>query len=72
MEIDGRGNVLHSRFAEGVLRSRERMTYTSVARILVERDAAELKRCAELVPMFEAMEELCQRASRARFTTSAS
>jgi ribonuclease R len=60
MEIDRRGNVVHSRFAEGVLRSRERMTYTSVARILVGRDAGELKRYAGLVPMFQEMEELCR------------
>jgi len=60
MEIDSRGNVLHSRFTEGVLRSQERMTYTSVARILVARDPAEIKRYAELAPMFQEMEELCR------------
>ena len=58
MEISKRGEVIRSRFAEGVLRSRERMTYTSVARILAGRDRAERNRYAELVPMFETMEEL--------------
>ena len=59
MEVDGQGKVVQSRFAKGVLRSRERMTYTSVARILLERDPAERERYRDLVPLFETMEELC-------------
>jgi ribonuclease R len=59
MEVDSRGTVVGRRFAQGVLRSRARMTYTSVGRILADRDPAEMKRYAELVPQFELMEELC-------------
>ncbi len=66
MEVDGRGTVVKKRFAEGVLRSRARMTYTSVAKILVERDPGERERYADLVPMFESMEELCLILSRNR------
>ncbi len=59
MEVDGRGDVVRRHFTEGILRSRARLTYTSVAKILLDRDPAELERYAELVPMLEAMEELC-------------
>lgn len=59
MEVDGRGEVVRRRFAEGILRSRERMTYPSVARILVDRDPAERSRCSAFAPMLETMEELC-------------
>jgi ribonuclease R len=59
MEIDPRGKVLHRSYVQGVIRSHERMTYTSVAKILVDRDAKERARYSELVPLFETMEELC-------------
>ena len=59
MEIDSKGKVLHRRFVQGVIRSCERMTYTSVAKILVDRDAKERVRYSGLVPLFEMMEELC-------------
>jgi ribonuclease R len=41
-----------------VIRSRERMTYTDVRRILVDRNPATIARYADLVPQFELMEEL--------------
>ena len=59
MDVNGQGDVTARRFAQGVLRTRERMTYTSVAKILVERDPDEIKRYQDLVPFFETMEELC-------------
>jgi ribonuclease R len=59
MTIDGRGRVVAHRFADGVIRSAERMTYTSVKKILVDRDAAVMERYRPLVPMFRTMEELC-------------
>jgi ribonuclease R len=71
MEVDGKGNVVRRRFSEGLLRSRERMTYTSVARILVARDPAERERYSELVPMFETMEELCRILARKRMRRGA-
>ncbi len=71
MEIDSRGNVIRRRFAEGLLRSRARMTYTSVAKILMDHDPAECKRYEELVPAFEAMEELCLILSGKRFRRGA-
>jgi ribonuclease R len=43
------------------------MTYTSVAKILVERDPEEKARYAELVSLFELMEELCLILSKKRY-----
>jgi len=59
MEVDPRGQVVRQRFAEAVIRSRARMTYTSVGRILADKDPEERGRYAGLVPLFETMEELC-------------
>jgi ribonuclease R len=47
-----------------VIKSRERMTYTSVKRILVDREPEMLVRYREIVPKFELMEE-CHRRIRA-------
>ncbi len=66
MEVDGRGHVVRRRFTEAVIRSRARMTYTSVARILVDKDPEERNRYAGLVPMLETMEELCLILSKKR------
>jgi ribonuclease R len=67
IEADSRGKVVAKRFTEGVIRSRERMTYTSVAKILVDQDPDEKARYAELVPMFEDMEELYLILSKKRY-----
>ena len=71
MEVDPRGKVVGRRFVKGVLRSRERMTYTSVAKILANRDPAERSRYAGLVSLFELMEELCLILSKKRYRRGA-
>jgi ribonuclease R len=71
MEVDPKGKAVGKRFAEGVLRSRERMTYTSVARILSDRDPKERERYAELIALFETMEELCLILSKKRYRRGA-
>jgi ribonuclease R len=71
MEIDSRGKVLQKRFVEGVMRSKERMTYTSVAAILEKRDTEKRTRHSELVPLFETMEGLCLILSRKRYRRGA-
>ena len=58
MEIDGQGQVRDYSFQEGVIQSRERMTYTAVAKILLDRDETECSRYDALVPQFERMREL--------------
>jgi ribonuclease R len=58
MEINGKGEVVHSRFFNSVIRSQERMTYTAVRRILVDQDPAYLERYRDLVVQFKLMEDL--------------
>lgn len=58
MTIDQKGNVIDHTIAETVIRVDRRMSYTSVRKILEDRDEAERKEYEELVPMFEQMEEL--------------
>jgi ribonuclease R len=64
MEIGADGRVLRSEFGRSVIRTVERMTYTSVFRIL-ECDEAERRRYAGLVESFLLMRDLA-RALRAR------
>jgi len=71
IELDSKGKVLSRRFAEGVLRSRARMTYTAVATILTDRDCPERIHYAELVPLFEMMEKLCLVLSKKRYRRGA-
>lgn len=58
MEVDEKGTVISHRIAETVIRVDRRMTYTSVKKILTDRDEAECREYEELIPMFERMEEL--------------
>lgn len=71
MELDRQGNVLDHRFSETIIRSRERMTYTAVARILADRDSALLERYADLVPMFDSMRDLCLVLAQKRYRRGA-
>ena len=58
MTIDSKGNVLDHKIAETVINVDRRMSYTSVKKILEDRDEAEIKEYEPLVPMFEQMQEL--------------
>ncbi len=58
MTVDGRGMVIAHEIAETVIHVDERMTYTSVSKILADGDEAERERYRDLVPMFERMQEL--------------
>ena len=58
MTINEKGVVIDHTIAETVVRIDERMSYTSVKKILEEKDEAETTRYKELVPMFELMAEL--------------
>jgi len=58
MTINEKGDVIDHKLCESVIHSNRRMTYTSVQKILVDRDEAEIAKYAELVPMFEQMGEL--------------
>jgi ribonuclease R len=58
MEINGKGEIVRSRFVNSVIRSQQRMTYTEVRRILVDKDAECLERYKDFVDQFRLMEEL--------------
>jgi ribonuclease R len=58
MEIDPSGNVQRYSLHDGVICSRERMTYTAVGKILIDQSEEESARYRELVPHFELMREL--------------
>lgn len=60
MDIDSKGNVIGHKIAETVVNVSRRMSYTSVKKILEDKDPDEIKEYEELVPMFELMEELAQ------------
>ncbi|PWF99450.1 ribonuclease R [Levilactobacillus bambusae] len=58
MEIDPSGNVIKERIHPSVMRSKARMTYTAVNKILEAHDPETMKQYEELVPMFEDMGDL--------------
>lgn len=58
MTINGKGEVTDYRIAETLIRVDRRMSYTSVKKILEDRDEEERKKYEALVPMFEQMAEL--------------
>lgn len=58
MTVNPKGEVIDHVIAETVVRVDARMSYTSVAKILEDRDAEEWKKYEEFVPMFEQMAEL--------------
>ncbi|SHN56080.1 ribonuclease R [Butyrivibrio hungatei DSM 14810] len=58
MTIDKNGGIIDHQIVESVINVNERMSYTSVAKILEEKDEAEIEKYKELVPMFQEMAEL--------------
>lgn len=58
MEISADGQVVSHEIFQSVIKTTERMTYSDVNKILLEKDEELVKRYEVLVPMFERMEEL--------------
>ncbi len=58
MDISREGAIERYDIYESVINSNERMTYTAVREILVDKDPLQRKRYAELLTEFELMEEL--------------
>ena len=65
MRIDSRGEIIGYELSEGVIRSAERMTYTTVNAV-IEGDAAARQRYESLVPTFELMRDLALILNRKR------
>lgn len=58
MTVDPKGAVIDHEIAETVIHVTERMSYTSVKKILEDRDEEEIRKYKSLLPMFELMREL--------------
>lgn len=58
MTVDAKGDVIDHEICESVICVNERMSYTSVKKILEDHDEEETTRYIDLVPMFEEMEQL--------------
>lgn len=58
MELSPTGELVAHDIFPSVIKTTERMTYTNVRKVLVDKDAEQLARYEGLVPMFRAMEEL--------------
>ena len=58
MDIDEKGRIVGHKIAETLVCVDQRMSYTSVAKILEEQDEEECKKYESFVPMFHLMKEL--------------
>lgn len=58
MTVNPKGEIVDHEIAESVICVDERMSYTSVKKILEDHEEEECKKYQNLVPMFELMEEL--------------
>lgn len=67
MEFDRSGTMLHVRFYSSLINSNERMTYTSVRKIVIDREPEERARYGALLHDFELMSELCHILRNRRF-----
>ncbi|MDY0408846.1 ribonuclease R [Virgibacillus soli] len=71
MEIDRNGKVVNHDIFQSVIRTTERMTYSDVNKILVDKDETLRQKYDALVPMFEKMEELAAILRRKRMSRGA-
>lgn len=58
MLIDSKGEILRSRFFEAVMRSHARLTYTQVAKMLVDGDQKLVKKYTSLMPHVQTLYDL--------------
>lgn len=61
MHFDSEGNRTSYKIYDSVIQSNERMTYTAVRQILVDRDQEITKRYKPMIQMFKMMEDLSRR-----------
>ncbi|MBI5892091.1 MAG: VacB/RNase II family 3'-5' exoribonuclease, partial [Deltaproteobacteria bacterium] len=66
MEFAPDGIIAHYKFYESVIKSIERMTYTSVKAILVDADESLKKRYSHIIPDLKIMEELSLKLKKER------
>jgi ribonuclease R len=68
MEIDSKGKVVRYEIYESVIKTKERMTYKNVNKILTDKDPDTIERYKDLVSTFETMHELMQILGKRRAT----
>ncbi len=66
MQVDRSGQVIRSKFYQGVMRSAARLTYTQVAAILIDKDPSMRRRFQPLVPYLESLYAVYQALRSAR------
>jgi len=71
LRYDRNGKRREVRFYPSVIRSNERLTYTWVKKILVDRDLELREKFSSLVPSLDLMSDLCQELRRKRFARGA-
>ena len=71
LRYDGNGERMEVRFYPSVIRSNERLTYTGVRKILVDRDAEWRERFSPLVPSLDLMADFCRELRRKRIARGA-
>ena len=71
LRYDGSGEKREVRLYPSVIRSNERLTYTWVRKILVDRDAELREKFSPLVPSLDLMADLCQELRRKRIARGA-
>ncbi|MGR6898699.1 ribonuclease R [Rummeliibacillus sp. BSL5] len=71
MTINKNGEVIDHEIFQSVIKTRERMTYTNVYKILEESDEELKERYADLVPMFEDMRDLAKILNNRRMNRGA-
>ncbi|MDL4839316.1 ribonuclease R [Aquibacillus rhizosphaerae] len=67
MEINKQGEVVGHEIFQSVINTNERMTYSDVNKILVDKDETVIDRYKNLVPMFQDMEDLAEVLRGKRF-----
>lgn len=66
MEITSSGDIVNHEIFQSVIKTNERMTYSDVNKILVDKDEEVMERYKDLVPFFEQMGELASVLNRKR------
>lgn len=67
MDINAKGEIVKHRIEETVINVNRRMSYTSVHKIIEEKDEEERREYEEFIPMFELMYELAEILRNRRF-----
>ncbi|MEN2985297.1 MAG: ribonuclease R [Thermodesulfovibrionaceae bacterium] len=60
LHFDNSGERKEAYFYPSLIQTQERMTYTSVKKILIDKDKEEIRKYEDLVETFEIMAELCE------------